>query len=601
MVASLLACLFLSTLTREAPAQATLMSGLGGPVGYGTDCLPPNDDGSWPADNTGLDLTPAFPTGLHFYAGSYTRGWINNNGNLSFQSAIPTFTPDAFPGAPQPMIAPYWADVDTRDATTCDASGYPGGGGFPIGATCQNPTTDGVWWSLTPGQMVITWDHVGFFSCNTTPVMTFQMILTSAGCATMAPDGGVSGIDFDIEFRYANCGWEAGDASGGSAGFCAPGSVASGDCTPAQAGFDSAEMPDNDYASLPVSRMAGISTELCTQSNLTPPQPGVWKFSVRGGAIECPSAGQPCMTGKPGICAQGVQQCTATGATTCVPLTTPQPMQCNGLDNNCDGVVDPGPCPTGEVCEGAMCVPVCSEGFCPPGTTCYNNACVETDCVGVMCPSGQRCEGGKCVDACSGVTCPIGQVCRDGTCVDPCLGLNCGMGQVCQDGMCVPDCPCAACAAGKTCITSGAEKGACVDSACATMTCQAGFVCQMGTCVNACNGAVCPTGQVCQTGVCVPHAMAVDAGMGLMGPLDGGVGPGGGDGGTHAGTMDGGSSADGGTSAFGQGASKGCSCSTAVGARSPLLTSTSRAGLGLGLAVLLLARRRKRAEVRRVS
>ena len=58
---------------------------------------------------TGLDLTPAFPKGLHFYSHSYTRAWINNNGSLSFNSAISTYTPNAFPGAPQPMIAPYWA------------------------------------------------------------------------------------------------------------------------------------------------------------------------------------------------------------------------------------------------------------------------------------------------------------------------------------------------------------------------------------------------------------------------------------------------------------------------------------------------------------
>lgn len=578
----------------EARAAATLMTGLGGPQGYGTSCMPANDDGSWPAGAPGLDLTPAFPTGLHFYTGSYTTGWINNNGSLSFKSAISTYTPDAFPGAPQPMIAPYWADVDTRiTGTTCNAAGYPSGGGYPAGATCADPATDGVWWSLTPGQMVVTWDQVGFYSCHETPVMSFQMILTSAGCGFTAPDGGASGIDFDIEFRYAVCGWEAGDASGGSGGFCPAGSVGT-TCTPAQAGFDSAETPDNDYASLPMSRQAGISTELCTGSNLTPPQPGVWRFSVRNGAVECPNAGQPCVTGQPGICSQGQIQCTAGGTQTCVALTGPQPSQCNGLDNNCDGMIDTGPCPMGDVCSGAQCVPACSEGTCPQNWSCQSsNICIENDCIGVTCPTGadggvaERCVDGKCVAACSGIVCPIGQVCRVGTCVDPCSGLNCGTGEVCENGLCVPTCQCNPCPAGQTCESSGK----CVANDCVSANCDAGTTCEAdagGACIDDCTGAICPANQICQGGNCVPHVTVPDAGMGLMAP-DGGFGnPGGSDASAHDGSVADGSDMDGGGT-FGEGGSKGgCGCRLATGTG-----ERAGAGLGLGLAALALLRRRR--------
>ena len=251
---------------RQARAQATLITGLGGPVGFGTSCMPPNDDGSWTEGDVtattpgpGLDLTPAFPTGLHFYSGSYKVGWINNNGNLSFESNISQYTPNAFPGAPFPMIAPYWADVDTRTTAECASADYPSGEGYSAGATCSEPASNAVWWSLTPGQLVVTWDKVGYYQCHATPTMSFQLIVTAAGCGAEAPDGGPSGIDFDIEFRYNVCGWEAGDASGGTNGFCAAGTVASGDCTPAQAGFDSGN--GVDYASLPDSRQSGISTE----------------------------------------------------------------------------------------------------------------------------------------------------------------------------------------------------------------------------------------------------------------------------------------------------------------------------------------------------
>ena len=86
--------------------------------------------------------------------------------------------------------------------------------------------------------MVVTWDQVGYYGCHQTPVMTFQMILTTSACGATSTDGGAPGTNFDIEFRYNECGWEAGDASGGTNGFCAAGTVGLG-CTPAQAGFDS--------------------------------------------------------------------------------------------------------------------------------------------------------------------------------------------------------------------------------------------------------------------------------------------------------------------------------------------------------------------------
>ena len=39
---------------------------------------------------------------------------INTNGIISFTAAVPTFTPELFPIPRSFMIAPFWADVDTR-------------------------------------------------------------------------------------------------------------------------------------------------------------------------------------------------------------------------------------------------------------------------------------------------------------------------------------------------------------------------------------------------------------------------------------------------------------------------------------------------------
>ena len=48
---------------RPAHAQAPLIDGFGGTVGYGTECLSPNDDGT----SAPVDITSAFPNGLLFF------------------------------------------------------------------------------------------------------------------------------------------------------------------------------------------------------------------------------------------------------------------------------------------------------------------------------------------------------------------------------------------------------------------------------------------------------------------------------------------------------------------------------------------------------
>ena len=39
---------------------------------------------------------------------------VNNNGDISFDDPVPTYTPQEFPLDNFPLIAPFWADVDTR-------------------------------------------------------------------------------------------------------------------------------------------------------------------------------------------------------------------------------------------------------------------------------------------------------------------------------------------------------------------------------------------------------------------------------------------------------------------------------------------------------
>ncbi len=484
----------------SASAQATLIAGLGGTAGYGTLCLGENDDGS----SNRIDLATTFPGGLRFFSMTHTSLFVNTNGNITFSGALPTFTPAAFPVAARPMIAPFWADVDTRRPRGGFFGGCtgPGDGEAVMGPPCMSPAQNGIWWHLEPGRMIVTWDRVGYYLCHDNLRMSFQLILTAApGCAGAG--------DFDVEFRFNRCDWETGDASGGTGGFGG---------TPAQSGFDAGD--STNFVEIAMSRTAGIARRLCTMSNVS--DPGVWRFQIRSGTVMCPEAGMPCDTMSMGVCAEGRISCDCSGATCttrCVPQVSAGPERCNALDDDCDGSSDEGMglCPGREVCDMGVCVEGCFEGGCPVGETCTSaGICVESACVDMMCPEGQRCVGGSCVGACDGVSCPAPLVCRGGRCVDACSEIMCDECTVCEDGSCITRCDRGAmCMAGETC----AADGRCIETACDGVMCGVGTICRGGTCVDTCMGAMCPTGQMCVLGECVPAALP-DGGRPM--PVDGG-------------------------------------------------------------------------------
>jgi hypothetical protein len=81
-----------------------------------------------------------------------------------------------------------------------------------------------------------------------------------------------------------------------------------------------------------------------------------------------PGAGKPCPTGKLGICGSGTTACVG-GAPACNQNLQPSPEACDGADNDCDGVVDNGNPGGGSNCLSGL------PGVCSAGTTqCVNGA-----------------------------------------------------------------------------------------------------------------------------------------------------------------------------------------------------------------------------------
>ena len=97
-----------------------------------------------------------------------------------------------------------------------------------------------------------------------------------------------------------------------------------------------------------------------------------------------PGGGAGCATGKLGVCAAGATAC-AGGAIVCGQLQQPSAEVCNGLDDDCDGVVDNGNPGGGVTCSTGK------PGVCSPGTTACTAGALACD-QNVQ-PSAEVCDG----------------------------------------------------------------------------------------------------------------------------------------------------------------------------------------------------------------
>jgi len=170
--------------------------------GFTANVFPANDDGSTSA----IPL----PFSVNFFGTTFSSLYVNNNGNVTFSQPFSEFTPSGLNGnnGGVPIIAPYWADVDTTGAGSSLVT-------YGIDTVNGQPAFG------------VDYENVGYFESNFDKLNSFQVILIDR------PDTGVG--NFDIEFDYDKIQWEAGDASGGADGLC--GTVLPPECVPAAVGF----------------------------------------------------------------------------------------------------------------------------------------------------------------------------------------------------------------------------------------------------------------------------------------------------------------------------------------------------------------------------
>ncbi|HZZ82512.1 MAG TPA: nidogen-like domain-containing protein [Gemmataceae bacterium] len=220
--------------------------------------FPGNDDGS--AGPVALGFS------ANYFGTTYSSAFVNNNGNVTFGTALSTYTPFGLTsGGIPPIIAPFFADVDTR----------AGGSGTVHYGTVTIPSgTD-----AGKSAFFVNWPNVGYYGVHDDKLNNFQLLLVDRS------DTGAG--NFDIIFNYGQIQWETGDASGGSHGLGGASAVA---------GFSNGSGISGTFFQLPGSGVNGAfldggSNQLITGTN--DGVPGQFLFTVRNGAVEQPTVPEP--------------------------------------------------------------------------------------------------------------------------------------------------------------------------------------------------------------------------------------------------------------------------------------------------------------------
>lgn len=221
-------------------------------AGFSQFTLAPNDDLSTGLVPIGFDAD--------FFGLDFNQVYVNNNGNITFLNPLGAFTPFPIVQNGIPMIAPFFADVDTRNH------------GEPV--TYGTGTVNGL------NAFGVNWVDVDYFISNTahdTQLNSFQLVLIDR--SDIAPG------DFDIEFNYDRIVWETGDASGGVNGLGG---------NSARAGFTNGTTNSFEFPGSAVNGAlldSGPAATSLVQNSFNSPLNGRYVFKARNGTILEPGGG----------------------------------------------------------------------------------------------------------------------------------------------------------------------------------------------------------------------------------------------------------------------------------------------------------------------
>jgi hypothetical protein len=209
---------------------------------------PPGPSGPSTSLDDGWALASPFnlPFQFCFYGTNYNQVWMNNNGNISFNNGISSFSSLAFPSVGNNMIAAFWADFYLTNGGTMHAT-------------------------ITPTAAIFNWVNMGYFNNQNDKVNTCQIVITN-GLDPLVIEGNTA-------IHFADMQWTTGSASSGIGGFMGiPATVGAN----AGNGVDFLQIGRFDHAGIdydgPVGNNDGVSWldnksfyfDFCTTGNIAP-------------------------------------------------------------------------------------------------------------------------------------------------------------------------------------------------------------------------------------------------------------------------------------------------------------------------------------------
>jgi hypothetical protein len=131
---------------------------------------------------------------INLFGTTFDSCYVNNNGNITFNGSLRDFTPVPLRVLGLPIVAPFWADVDTNAE-----------GSSVVTYSHDIESVNG------REAFGVNWVKVGYYAGNDDKLNSFQLIFIDRS------DTGVG--NFDIEFNYDMILWETGESSGGTNGY----------------------------------------------------------------------------------------------------------------------------------------------------------------------------------------------------------------------------------------------------------------------------------------------------------------------------------------------------------------------------------------------
>jgi Nidogen-like len=220
-----------------------------------------NDDGTYttggcnnPLDGGTCSGTPInIGFNLNFFGVNFSTLYINTNGNVTLDAPLSTFTPFGLTATNRQIIAPFFADVDTRNPDSGVVT-------FGDGTFGGHPAFG------------VNWINVGYYFMHVEPTNSFQLLLVDRS------DTGAG--NFDIVFNYDNIMWETGDADLGVGGL-------GGDS--ARAGFSNGTGQPGTFFEFPGSAINGAlingGANALISHEMGSAIPGQYIFAARNGMV----------------------------------------------------------------------------------------------------------------------------------------------------------------------------------------------------------------------------------------------------------------------------------------------------------------------------